>query len=109
MSNQIFINYDAVYAKARELRTRLNTELRDMNAEYRQIQSTLGRMDSKTNAEFAEVILANQGKAQVTVETLQLLLTFIENSAREMEKEEQILKRAYNATISRRTAERGAD
>jgi len=109
MSNQIFINYDAVYAKARELRTRLNTELRDMNAEYRQIQSTLGRMDSKTNTEFAEVIIANQSKAQVTVETLQLLLTFIENSARETEQEERRIKQAFNATVSRRTAERGTD
>jgi len=103
MSNQIFINYGDVRSKVRELRTRLNNEMRDMNAEYRQVQSTLGRMDSRTNAEFAEVVIANQNKAQVTAEALQRLLTFIESSARETEQEERRIKQVFSATMSRRT------
>ena len=109
MSNQILINYDEVYSKTRELRTRLSSELRDMNAEYRQIQSTIQRMDGRTNAEFAEVINANQHKVQTTMETLQRLLTFIESSARETEQEEHRIRQIFSATISRSAVERGAD
>jgi len=109
MSNQILVNYDAVHSKVRELRTRLSSELQDMNAGYRQIQSTVQRMDSRTNAEFAELIAANQRKSQATVDTLQRLLTFVENSARETEQEERRIKQAFSATISRRIPEGGTD
>jgi len=96
MSGKILINYEAVYTKCRELRNRLLHEIRDMDGEYRHIQSNLQRMDSRTNAELMTTIAANQGKAQVTADTLQRLLTTIENSARATEQEELRIKQAFD-------------
>ena len=94
--SEIKINYDEVYNKARELRNRLSNELRDMASNHRQIQSSLMRMDGKTNAELTETCELNQAKAQAAVDTLQHLITFIEQSARAMEQEEQAIRRVFD-------------
>jgi len=96
MSREIRINYEEVYAKTAELRQRLTAELREMDMEYRQIQSDLRRLDGRTNAEFIEAMKMNQQKAQMTVETLTKLLTFIESSAREIERDEAMTSRIFS-------------
>ena len=101
MSDQILINYEAVYTKCRELRRRLQTEVRDMDGEYRQIQSSLRGMDSRTNAQMMTTVEANLGKAQMTAETLLRLLTSIEDSARATEQEEQRIKQMFNMARTR--------
>ena len=98
MSGEILINYEEVYSKARELRTRLSTELREMDAGYRQINSALIRMDGRTNAELMETCAINQAKSQATVDALQHLIMFIEQSARATEQEEQAIKRVFDQT-----------
>ena len=101
MSDQILINYEAVYAKCRELRRRLQTELRDMDGEYRQIQSSLQGMDSRTNAQMMTTVEANRGKAQMTAETLLRLLATIESAAQAAEQEELKIKQMFNLTRTR--------
>ena len=106
--SEIRIDYTEVYSKVRELQNRLNSELRDMNAAYRQITSSLMGMDSRTNAELMETCTLSQEKSHATVGTLQQLLIFIESSARAMEQEEAEISRVFGASaISRNSAERG--
>jgi len=102
--SEIKINYDAVYSKTAELRQRIQTDLREAEATYRHAQTDLRRMDSRTNAEFTEAMELNQQKSQVTIETLAKLLTFIETSTRQVEREEMVITRAF--TPSRAHARR---
>lgn len=95
MSNQIFINFDEVYGKTAELRQRIDNELRELDMAYRQAQSDLRNMDGKANDAFVETIAENQRKARVTAETMRKLIMFIENSAREVERNEQLHARVF--------------
>jgi len=98
MSDQILVNYEEVYSKTAELRQRIRTELIEMDTAYRRCQAELRNMDGKTNAEFIETLAENQRKARVTADTLQKLLAFIENSARQVERNDQMFKRAFNSS-----------
>ena len=98
MSGQILIQYDAVYSKTAELRQRIENELAEMEASYRQVQSTLRGMDGKANAMFIETMETNREKARLTADTLRKLLSFIENSARQVEQEERIIKSMFAST-----------
>jgi len=95
MPGQILINYGEVYSKVAELRNRINIELRELDTKYRQVQSSLRRMDGKTNTVFSEAMEDNQRKARLASETLQELLAFIEISAREVERNEQMHQRIF--------------
>jgi len=97
MSDTIKIDYQAVYSKTRELRARLNGELRNMDSEYRQIQSGLRQQDSKTNATLMEVMGENQKKAQMCAEAMQHLIAFIENTTREVENQEREMRRTFDS------------
>jgi len=96
MTGEILVQYDAVYTKVAELRNRLNTELHEMDATYRQVHTMLRGMDGRTNAVFIETMAENQKKARITAETLNKLISFIETSARHVEQEEMILKRMFS-------------
>lgn len=103
MSDQIFIDYEAVYTSCREWRRRLQTEVRDVDAEYRQIQSSLQNMDGRANAQMIEDVGANQGNIQLTVETLLRLLDTMESTAQAVEQEELRVKQMFNMVTSSRT------
>ena len=103
MSDQIFIDYEAVYTSCREWRRRLQTEVRDVDAEYRQIQSSLQNMDGRANAQMIEAVGANQGNIQLTVETLLRLLDTMESTAQAVEQEELRVKQMFNMVTSSRT------
>jgi len=92
---EIRINYEAVYAKTQELRSFLEAELREMDLGYRQVQSSLQGMDGSTNATLMASMTVNQSKARATSETMLRLLAFMENAAREAEREEQRIARIF--------------
>jgi len=95
MPREIKINYQEVYSKTAELRQRIQSELQEMETTYRQTNSTLHSMDSRTNAEIMESMEINRQKAQVTAETLTKLLSFIEASAQHVERDESTLARSF--------------
>ncbi|MCL2620928.1 MAG: hypothetical protein FWD97_08365 [Defluviitaleaceae bacterium] len=96
MSGKIMIQYEAVYAKTAELRSRIENELREMDTCYRQLNPAMQSMDSKTNAVFMETMAENKRKAEVTAEALHKLLMFMEISARQVEHDELILKGTFS-------------
>ena len=96
MSGQILIQYEAVYNKTAELRNRIDIEIREMDTAYRQAQSGLRGMDGRTNAVLMETMECNQQKARTTADTLQKLLTFIEHSARQVERNEQAIYSVFS-------------
>ena len=95
MSNQVHINYEAVYSKTAELRRQLESEVREMEAGYRQMHRPLQGMDSRTNIVFIETMEENQVKARTTAETLSKLLMFIDSASRDMERHDQMMARAF--------------
>ena len=94
---EILIDYQAVYTKIAQLRQQLQSEMHQTNQAYMQIQHELGRMDGLTNATFMETMQDNRRKAEVTCDTVQKLLTFMELSAREVERNEQMHTRAFQS------------
>ena len=92
---EIRINYEEVYSKTAELRQRIQSEQNEMETAYRQANSALSQMDSSTNAVLIEAMAANRVKAQVTCETLSKLLGFIDASAKQIERDEQLITRAF--------------
>ena len=95
MSDQILVQYEAVYSKTAELRQRLEAELQEMDNAYHQCRASLHRMDSRTNAVLMETMEVNRQKACVTAETLNKLLAFIDASARQVERDELAIKRVF--------------
>jgi len=98
MSTEIKINYEEVYSKTAELRQRLQSEIREMDAGYRQVRTTLSRMDGAANAVIIETMEANCTKARVTAETMLRLISIIDNAAREAEREDQGIARKIART-----------
>jgi len=96
MSGELKVNYEAVYSKTRELRQRLQSELREAQTTYRQAHTDLRRLDSSTNAELVEAMQINQQKANLTAETLTKLLAFIEASTRQVERDESHMTRSFS-------------
>ena len=107
MSNQILISYDAVYSKCRELHGNLSNESRDMSGGYRQLQSSLSRMDGSTNAAIRETMEVSQQRTMAVVDVYQHLLTVMENTTREAEQEERRISHVFNSLTSSRTLEGG--
>jgi hypothetical protein len=87
-----------VYSKTAELRQRIETELREMDTEYHQVRLSLQRMDSRTNATLMETMTENQQKARLTADTLHKLLAFIDTSARQVERNEQMIARVFTTS-----------
>ena len=95
MSDVVQVQYEAVYSKTAELRQRLDTELQEMDNAYHQCRASLHRMDGRTNAVLQETMEVNRQKARVTTETLTKLLAFIDASARQVERDELMIKRVF--------------
>ena len=109
MSNEVKIDYEAVRNKTRELRSRIQAELREMDAGYRQVNLALNGQDGLTNATLIECVNANQTKAQLTAETVLRLLSFIDSAIRETEREEQQISRIFTSSRIRRSRQTGGD
>ena len=78
--NMMVINNDT-----NRLRNRLNREIGDLRRYYGHLIGDAEGLDSATNAKFNEILAANLRKNEVVVETLDKLLLFIRNSARQIE------------------------
>jgi len=107
MSREIKINYPEVYTKTTELRQRIQSELRELEGTYRQANTSLHRMDSKTNGAIIETMEANREKARVTAETLTKLLSFIDAAAQQVEREENAMSRIFTSARILNTSRRG--
>jgi len=96
MSGQILVRYDEVYGKTAELKRRLESGLHEMEASYTRARAALDGMDGSTNAAFSAAVEENRTKAAMTAETLMKLLSFMENSAREVERNDRMHERVFN-------------
>ena len=101
MSDQILINYGEVYSKVSEFRNRIDAELQQTNNDYRQGNFAINQMDGSANAHFAEAMIANQRKSQVTADTVTKLIMFMDHSARQVERKEQNIARIFEASAMR--------
>ncbi|MCL2574228.1 MAG: hypothetical protein FWE34_06745 [Defluviitaleaceae bacterium] len=99
MSDRFQIQYDTVYIKTAELRSRIEAELADMESTYRQVEHELHDMDGKTNACLQETVEANRQKAYEAASTLDELLQFLNDSARQVEINEHKMARAMTDNI----------
>jgi len=98
MSDKIAIQYDAVYTKVAEYRTRINAELQEVEACYRHIQQDLHGMDGATNAAYFTLMQENKRKVEATAEILHKLLTFIDVSAMQFQAEEMLIKKSFDSS-----------
>jgi len=92
---EIKINYHEVISRARSMRRRLETTLRETDGGYMHINRSLSRMDSRTNAAVEEAVATNHEKGEVCVETLIRILNVMENSAIMTEEQDRELARIF--------------
>ena len=95
MPNEIRISYEEVYTKTAELRGRIQSELQEVETAYRQANTALMRLDSRTNAVLVQAAESNRQKCQVTCGTLTKLLSFIDASARQIERNDAMIARVF--------------
>lgn len=87
---QIQIKYEEVYAKTAELKGYIGSDLLTrIENEYAQIQEMLGRVDGATNAGLLETMEKNRKKSIMVARTLEKLLSFMANSSKQVELNEQ--------------------
>ena len=98
MSESIQIRYGEVYGNVAELRNRIRTSIHEMEAEHRQIQSNLNRVDGATNARLMSAVERNSRKAHTVAETLDKLLEFIKSSTQQVEIEEQRMQAVFQSS-----------
>lgn len=86
MSDQIKVNFEAVYGRIANLRARIEKEvLAESDEQYRRIGGLLQEVDGATNAAFIIASECNRQKTETTAVTLLKLLQFIENATREVQ------------------------
>jgi adenylate kinase len=94
----IQVKYDEVYAETAKLINHLSSNITDRaNAEYNQIQSLLDQVDGSTNAELIEFMETNRQKTTEAAATLEKLLQFISNSAKQIEINEERIAHTISA------------
>lgn len=83
---QIQINYEDVYSKTTKLKGYINSDLLTrIKNEYNQIQSLIDKSDGATTASLKEAMKLNQQKSIEVAMTLDKLLSFMENSSKQMQ------------------------
>ena len=95
MSAEIKIGYTEVYSKTAALRKNIDTALSAMEESYAQITPLLDQVDGGANAVLQETVEENRRKAQMAALTMRKLLTFMENSARQMETIDQAMEAVF--------------
>ncbi|MCL1976197.1 MAG: hypothetical protein FWG61_08565 [Firmicutes bacterium] len=99
MSDRIHISYGDVYSNAAALRSQITSEIDNMEAEYNQIQTMLDGVDGASNAALKNAMEANKEKTRISAMTLDKLLSFMDNSSKQVETTEQKIKGVFE-TIS---------
>ena len=87
---KIQINYEEVYTRTAQMKTYINGDLLErINSDYATIQHILDNVDSNTNAKLKEGMELHRQKAVIAARTLSKLLTFMSNSSKQVELNEQ--------------------
>ena len=89
MSGRIEINYNEIHSITASLRSRLESNVNDMETSYSRIQSSLGTMDGATNAALMEAMEQNKQKAHISAEILDKLLYFIQSATQQAQLNDQ--------------------
>ena len=96
--SKIHIQYDKVYSEIPKLKSHISSNIIDYaNGEYQKIQSLLHDVDGEANACLKEVLEANRKKTHEAASTLDELLQFIIDSAKQMEINEHRMARTMTA------------
>lgn len=100
MSGEIQIKYEDVYGKAAGLRSKVTAEIDCMEGEYVQIQSMLDGVDGAANAALKAAMEANKEKTRISLKTLDKLISFMDNSSRQVETSEHRIKDILAAILN---------
>ena len=94
----IHVNYEEVRAETARLRGHISSDIINRaNSEYRQIQSSLRRVDGATNSNLIQFMEANHQKTVKAAAILDHLLQSIAVSATAIEIQEQKIARIFSA------------
>ena len=99
MSGMIRLRYDEVYSEMAELKNFVKEELDTIDARYAEIQSTLDAVDGSTNGVLKAAMESNRLKARAAGFTKLKLISFMENSSREIEFEELRVTDIFRAYV----------
>jgi len=91
MSGRIQVNYGEVFGQVAQCRSTINQGLSTLNGEYNRLATSLRGLDSATNAAFISAANRNRMKAAATAQIMEKLLTFISESARQVQAQEQAI------------------
>jgi len=97
MSRRIQVNFNQVSTITAQHRSAINQAISNLDREYTQLLSSLRNLDSATNAAFTETTQQNRQKAVATAQILERLLSFIDESARQVQAKEQRIAAKFNA------------
>ena len=86
--SEIHIDYDVVAAQVLKLRSFMSAQIREAEAAYTSILSSLDLYDSATNASYIRIITNNRRKAESADRGIDKLLNFIKNSSEQMRLED---------------------
>jgi len=103
MAGQIKLNYNEVYEKTAILDAQIDATLKQMNAEYSQLEPLLNEADGSSNAALKETIDANKKKAYTAANTLTKLLSSITSSAKSAEEMDLAIERVFQSSSPRNT------
>ena len=96
--SEIKIQYDKIYSEIPKLRSLVSSNIIDYcNTQHQDMQSQLRGVDGAANAQLLEALEANRLKTLEAAGTLEKLLQFIFDSAKQIEINEQHMARAMNA------------
>jgi len=98
MPDEYKVDYGDVYSRTAELKRRIEVKIHVLPQFYKKnIYMSLEQLDSATNALLQVAMIRNQEKSLVTLEILNKLLLFIENSAKQIELYEQMLASLFSS------------
>jgi len=100
MDRQIKINAEEINTKSAQLRNRMQAQLHEMDDEYNRIQSTINQnTDGAASAALCNALEANRKKAYEVAETLEKLMSFMTNAAKQVETEDRKIANTFDSTI----------
>ena len=90
------VKYDEIHAETAKMRRHLATDVVGrVQTEYRQIQSQIRQVDGAATAALIEAMNENCNKVVTAAQTMERLLSFMSNSARQIEASESQIARAF--------------
>jgi uncharacterized protein YukE len=93
------VNYDEVNAEVRRLRNHVSSNIiNQANTEYRQIRNYLREVDGATCESFTAAMDQNCEKTVAAARVLERLLSFISNSSRQIQINEEQIARSFRLT-----------